>query len=540
MSAGAGPARIAEPTSQPAYFATGWTGGRNPWAIALVVTMATFMEVLDTSIANVSLPHIAGNLSVSQDESTWVLTSYLVSNAVVLPISGWLASKFGRKRFYMTCVALFTIASFLCGIAPSLGWLVFFRVVQGVGGGGLGPSEQAILADTFPPQKRGMAMAVYGMAVVLAPAIGPTLGGYITDNFSWRWVFFINIPVGIASLLLSSRFVTDPPHLRWARERKGGIDWLGLVLIAGGLAALEVVLDKGQEEDWFHSNFITGFTVLAAVSLVSFVAWEWHHDTPIVDVRMFRTKSFAVANALMLVLGIALYGSTVLLPQYMQVLMGYSAELSGMALSPGGMVIIALLPFVGRMVGKVDTRFLVTFGFVVLGSSMIYMARTIDMQMDFATAVKLRALQSIGMAFLFVPIQTIAYAGVPVQKNNQVSGIMNLSRNMGGDIGIAFVTTLVTRRAQLHQANLSSHTTSYDSSFQAKLETMTRGFEHAGATSLAAARQASAAMYRQLTQQATELAYLDALRVLGIATLVMVPLIWLMQRPKPMGAPAGH
>ncbi|MGH7271386.1 MAG: DHA2 family efflux MFS transporter permease subunit, partial [Polyangiaceae bacterium] len=323
----------------PSYFATGWTGGKNPWVIALVVTMATFMEVLDTSIANVSLPHIAGNLSVTQDESTWVLTSYLVSNAVVLPISGWIATKVGRKRFYMTCVAIFTTASFLCGVAPTLGALIFFRVLQGIGGGGLGPSEQAILADTFPPAKRGMAMAVYGMAVVLAPAIGPTLGGFITDNFSWRWVFFINIPVGITSLILSNRVVTDPPHLKEAKAQSGGIDWMGLGLVATGLGCLEVVLDKGQEDDWFHSATITGFALVAAVTLVSFVVWEWNHEHPIVDLKMFKLRSFAVANSLMLVLGVSLYGSTVLLPQYMQVLMGYTAEQSGMVLSPGGLLI---------------------------------------------------------------------------------------------------------------------------------------------------------------------------------------------------------
>lgn len=521
------------------YFVTGWTGGRNPWVIALVVTMATFMEVLDTSIANVSLPHIAGNLSVSQDESTWVLTSYLVSNAIVLPISGWISSKIGRKRFYMTCVALFTISSFLCGVAPTLGSLIFFRVLQGIGGGGLGPSEQAILADTFPPARRGMAMAVYGMAVVLAPAIGPTLGGFITDNFSWRWVFFINIPVGILSLFLTNRIVSDPPHLRDVRERNGGVDWVGLGLIAMGLGCLEVVLDKGQEEDWFHSSFITGFTLVAAVSLVSFVFWEYNHDNPIVDLKMFRRRSFAVANAMMLMLGVALFGSTVLLPQYLQVLMGYSAQQSGMALSPGGLVVIALLPLVGRLVSIVDTRILVALGFAVLSGSMFYMAHTINLQMDFATAVELRAMQSVGMAFLFVPIQTISYAGVPPQKNNQVSGIMNLSRNMGADIGIAFVTTLVARRAQTHQANLSAHTTAYDIPYQAKLDGIARALEKAGSTSFGAARQATAAMYRQLVQQSTQLAYLDALQVLAVATAIMVPLVWLAQRPPPRGAPTG-
>ncbi len=540
MSAAAATAG-AGPTQNPAYFATGWTGGRNPWVIALVVTMATFMEVLDTSIANVSLPHIAGNLSVSQDESTWVLTSYLVSNAVVLPISGWLSTRIGRKRFYMSCVALFTVSSFLCGIAPTLGSLIFFRILQGIGGGGLGPSEQAILADTFPPAKRGMAMAVYGMAVVLAPAIGPTLGGFITDNFSWRWVFFINIPVGIASLLLSNRVVTDPPHLKWAKQHASrGVDWLGLVLVALGLGCLEYVLDKGQEDDWFHSSAIVGFSIVSAVSLVSFVLWELKHENPIVDLKMFRRRSFAVANALMVVLGVALFGSTVLLPQYLQVLMGYTAEQSGMALSPGGFVVILLLPLVGRLVSRVDVRGLITIGFLCLSASLLYMAHKINLQMDFRTAIMLRTIQMAGLAFLFVPIQTVSYAGVEPQKFNQVSGIMNLSRNMGGDIGIAFVTTLITRRAQTHQANLAAHTTAYNPAYMAKLEAMTRVFEHAGAASVDAARQATGAMYRQLVTQATQLAYLDALVALGIATALMVPLVWVAKRAAPIGAPMGH
>ncbi|MCL2451054.1 MAG: DHA2 family efflux MFS transporter permease subunit, partial [Polyangiaceae bacterium] len=501
MSASGPAATAPEP---PAYFKTGWTGGHNPWVIALVVTLATFMEILDTSIANVSLPHIAGNLSVSVDESTWVLTSYLVSNAIVLPISGWIASKVGRKRFYMSCVALFTLSSFLCGIAPTLGTLIFCRVLQGIGGGGLGPSEQAILADTFPPARRGMAMAVYGMAVVLAPAIGPTLGGFITDNFSWRWVFFINVPVGILSLFLSNRFVSDPPHLKQARERSGGVDWVGLGLIATGLAALEIVLDKGQEEDWFHSSFVTGSTLVAAVCLSSFVVWEWRHPSPVVDVRMFERRSFAVANGLMLILGMSLFGSTVLLPQYLQVLMGYTAQQSGMALSPGGVLIILMLPFVGRLVGKVDPRFLITTGFAILSASLFYMAGKIDLQMDFATAVQLRCFQAAGMAFLFVPIQTVSYAGVPVQKYNQVSGIMNLSRNMGGDLGIAFVTTLIARRSQVHQATLSAHTTPYDGVYQAHLNGLVTAFQRGGTTSVEALRRATAAMYRQLVLQATQ------------------------------------
>ncbi|BDG03544.1 DHA2 family efflux MFS transporter permease subunit [Anaeromyxobacter oryzae] len=517
----------------------GFTGGHNPWVVAMTVTLATFMEILDTSIANVSLPHIAGNLSVSQDESTWVLTSYLVSNAIVLPVSGWLATRFGRKRFYMTCVAIFTTSSFLCGIAPNLGALVFLRVVQGMGGGGLGPSEQAILADTFPPQKRGMAFAMYGMAVVLAPAIGPTLGGYITDHFTWRWIFFINIPVGIVSLLLTTRVVVDPPHLAEARRRAGRIDYVGLSLIAVGLGALELVLDKGQEEDWFVSSLITSFAVVSAVALVAFVVWEWRQESPVVDVRLFRNRSFATANLMMLVLGIALFGSTVLLPQYMQVWMGYSAQQAGEALSPGGLVVIMLLPLVGRLVSKVDARWLIAFGFAVLSAALFHMTYTLYPGIDFRTAILMRAFQSVGLAFLFVPINTIAYAGLPAEKNNAVSGIVNLSRNMGGDVGIAFVTTLIARRSQFHQARLAEGVTAGSQTVLARLAGIARGLEHAGSTSADAARQAYGALYRQLVQQAQTLAYLDALYILAWFSAAMVPLVFLTRRVKG-GRMGGH
>jgi DHA2 family multidrug resistance protein len=517
----------------------GFTGGVNPWVIALTVTMATFMEVLDTSIANVSLPHIAGNLSVSQDESTWVLTSYLVSNAIVLPISGWLSTRFGRKRFYMTCVGLFTVSSFLCGLAPNLGLLVFFRVLQGLGGGGLGPSEQAILADTFPPAKRGMAFAVYGMAVVLAPAIGPTLGGTITDNFSWRWIFFINIPVGILSLILSSRVVQDPPHLIEAKQRVGGIDSIGLALIAVGLGALEVVLDKGQEDDWFASPFVTTFSVIAAVALISFVVWEWNHPHPVVEVRLFANRNFAVSNLMMLAVGMALFGSTVLLPQYVQVWMGYSAQDAGMALSPGGVMVILLLPFVGRMIGKVDTRYLIGFGFTVLSVATFHMAFTLYPGVDFRTVVLLRIFQASGLAFLFVPINTIVFAGIPPEKSNQVSGIVNLSRNMGGDIGIAMVTTLIARRSQFHQAQLVSHADYANPALQAKLQAIASSLVHAGSSAVDATHAAYGAIYRQLIQQAQTLAYLDTLFVLACITSLMVPAV-LLTRKAGGRAQMGH
>jgi DHA2 family multidrug resistance protein len=524
----------------PSYFATGWTGGHNPWTVALVVTMATFMEVLDTSIANVSLPHIAGSLSVTQDQSTWVLTSYLVSNAVVLPVSGWMASKIGRKRFYMICVALFTVSSFLCGVAPSLSALIVFRVLQGVGGGGLGPSEQAILADTFPPAKRGMAFAVYGMAVVLAPAVGPTLGGFITDRTSWRWIFFINVPVGVSSLLLTNRVVTDPPHIQHARERSGPIDFAGLALIAIGLAALEVVLDKGQQENWFDSRFILVFSIIAAVALISFVLWERKHEYPIVDVHLFRNATFASANVMMLILGVTLFGSTVLLPLYLQVQMGYSAEQAGMVLSPGGFVVMLLLPLVGRLLSRVDPRLLIGFGFATLSASLFFMAGHLYPGIDFRTAVELRAFQSVGLAFLFVPINTLVYAGVPPQKNNAVSGIVNLSRNMGGDIGIAFVTTLIARRSQLHQSHLAAHTTAYDGEFAATLDAITRFFERTGAAPADAAHRALAFLYRQMLAEATTLAFLEALVILAAVTAAMLPLLLLTRRPELGRAPGSH
>ena len=531
---------MAEATATPAPAQNPpWTGGRNPWLIALTVTMATFMEVLDTSIANVSLPHIAGNLSVTVDESTWVLTSYLVSNAIVLPISGWLATKIGRKRFYMSCVLLFTVSSFLCGIAPNLGALIFFRVIQGLGGGGLGPSEQAILADTFEPRKRGLAFAVCGMAVVLAPAIGPTLGGYITDHYSWRWIFFINIPVGLISLFLSNKMVSDPPHLKEAKKRAGTIDYVGLGLIAVGLGALEIVLDKGQEDDWFSSHFIVGCSLVAAFCLVSFVVWEWQQEHPIVEVKLFKNRNFAAANAMMLALGIALFGTTVLLPQYMQVIMGYSAQQAGMVLSPGGVAIILLMPLVGQMVSRIDTRYLIGFGFGLLSISLFYLAAHLYPGVDFITLIKLRVFQSVGLAFLFVPINTIVYNGVPSEKNNAVSGIVNLSRNMGGDIGIALVTTYLIRHSQLHQGNLVRNTTPYNLAFAQRLSEVATRLEHAGSTASVAAQQATSIVYRQLLAQAQTLAYLDTLRLLAIITGLMIPLVFLTKRPKG-GPQMGH
>ena len=527
-------------TERPRYFETGWTGGHDPWVIALVVSMATFMEVLDTSIANVSLPHIAGDLSVTQDESTWVLTSYLISNAVVLPISGWLATKLGRKRFYMISVALFVVSSFLCGIAPSLGLLVFFRVLQGIGGGGLAPSEQAILVDTFPEKKRGGAMAVYGMAVVLAPAIGPTLGGFITEHFSWRWVFFINVPMGLLSLALTSRIVSDPPHLKEMRARSGGIDWVGLGLISVGLGCFEFVLDKGQEDDWFHSPAIIGFAIAAAVCIVSFVVWEWFEEHPVIDIRMFKSRTFASGAGLMLGVGILLYAPTVLLPAFEQLLMGYTAQQAGETMSPGALALIPLMPIVGVLVAKIDARKLIAVGALLIATSLLYLAGQLYVGIDFRTALFLRLYQVIGLAFLFVPINTLVYAGVPPEKNNAVAGVMNLGRNIGGSIGIAFITTAIARRAQVHQVALSSNTNLYNSAFAARLSGIARSLEHSGASAIDSAQRALAIVYRQVQLQATQLAYLDTFKYLAIAALFMLPLLLVAKSAKPGKASIGH
>ncbi len=516
---------------------TPWKPRHNVWAIALTVTMATFMEVLDTSIANVALPHIAGNLSAGQDESTWVLTSYLVSNAIVLPMSAWLATRMGRKRFYMMCVMLFGISSLLCGLAPTLGSLIFFRVLQGAGGGGLAPSEQAILADTFEPRKRGLAFAVYGLAVVLAPAIGPTLGGYITDNYSWRWIFFINVPVALVSLFFTSRLVEDPPYLAEERRKVLSVDWTGLGLIAVGLGSLQVILDKGERDDWFSSNFINVFAVLAVVGIVGAIVWEYYQDHPIVDVRLFGNRTFAVAFMMMFMVGFTLYGSTVLIPQLLQTLMGYTALSAGMTLSPGGFTIMLLMPLVGTLVAKTDARWLAAFGFVASSAALFYMTG-LNLDMDFRTAALMRVYQSIGIAFLFVPINTLSYTGVPQSKNNSVSALTNLARNVGGSIGISTVTTLLARRSQFHQTVLASRTSSYDPAFRRAVEGLGHVFGPAGGV-VGATAQAYGQVYAMMQRQAAVLSYIDTIYIFAIACAAMAPLAFIMKKPR-AGPAASH
>jgi DHA2 family multidrug resistance protein len=501
--------------------------------------LATFMEVLDTSVANVALPHIAGNLSASTDEATWVLTSYLVANAIILPMGGWFSMLFGRKRFYMICVAVFTLSSFLCGLAPSLGWLVFFRILQGLGGGALQPMSQAVLVETFPREKHGMAMAVFGMGVVLAPVIGPTLGGWLTDDFSWRWIFFINIPVGALSLLMTQALVFDPPYLVRRTFRDGlKIDYMGFGLLALGLGSLEVVLDEGQKEDWFGSQFIIVFAILAAVCLVWVVFWELRHEHPVIDFRVLKIRNFMLGTLAMLVLGFVLYGSTMLLPVMLQTLLGYTALLSGLALSPGGLVVIIFMPLVGTLLHRFEPRWLVIYGVVVSASGLLIMSR-FNLYIDLRTAVWSRMVQSAGMAFLFVPISVAAVRMVPRDRMNYATGLFNLARNIGGSSGIATVTTLLARRGQMHQQNLVSHLTPYDPAYRDAIGRATALLHAHGASLPDAARKAHGLLYGNMLRQAAMLSFADAFWVMAVLFALIIPLMFLMKRTGPVQGPVA-
>jgi len=522
---------------------------RNPWLIALTVTLATFMEVLDTSIANVALPHIAGSLGASEDEATWVLTSYLVANAIILPASAYLTTFIGRKRFYMICVVLFGISSALCGLAPSLPLLILFRVIQGAGGGGLQPSEQAILADTFPPEKRGQAFALYGFAVVAAPAIGPTLGGWITDNLSWRWCFYINVPVAILSLFLTNRMVDDPPHIQEQvkRSRKAGLnlDYFGFSLLALGFGSLEFVMDKGQEDDWFGSRLITTFVVVCVLSLLTLFIWELKqirsNHRPILDLTLFRMRNFAVSFVLMFSLGVVLFGTTVMIPQFVQTLLGYTAEQAGLVISPGGVTVMLMMPIVGFLVSRVDPRWMIVYGFLVSAAALFTMT-TLDLQVSYAYIAWLRVFQAAGLAFLFIPINTLSYNGIPMTKNNDVSGLTNLARNIGGSVGTAFVVTMLARRQQFHQERLGSVIAPGDNNLQSMLDRLGGYLMHAGrAASLSQGKAlAQGNLYSQLIRQSTMLAYIDVIKVLAVIMLLLVSLVFLMRRPPKGGGRTGH
>jgi DHA2 family multidrug resistance protein len=498
-----------------------WRPKFNPWLIGVVVAVAAFMEVLDTSIANVALPYIGGNLGASTDQSTWVLTSYLVSNAIVLPISGWFSSVLGRKRFFMLCLIIFTISSLLCGFAPSLGAIIIFRILQGAGGGGLQPIAQAILADTFPPEKRGLAFALYGVTVIVAPTIGPTLGGFITDNFSWRWIFFINIPVGILALFLVYRLIEDPP---WAKRQAGAasrIDYIGVSLLVLGVGALQILLDKGQEDDWFGSRFIVTLAVLAVVGLVSLVIWEWFYKHPIIDVRLFKNLNFLGANGMMFVLGVVLFASLVMLPLFLQSILGYSAQSAGLVLSGGGLLLLFMMPVIGVLSSKVQARYLIAFGWLTLAMAMFYSSRQLELGMSFRSAAMLRIVQVFGMAFLFVPINLSSYVGMPTDKSSSIAGIVNFMRNIGSSVGTSMVTTIIARRSQIHQVYLAANVTPGATSVAHALSGLTARMAASGLDAVQSSRVAYAILYRSVILQATTLAYVDAFMILAVIALVM-------------------
>ncbi|MBM7488703.1 DHA2 family multidrug resistance protein [Bradyrhizobium sp. USDA 3686] len=536
-------------TAQGSASAGGWSpersaaGGHNPYLIAFVVSIATFMEVLDTTIANVALRHIAGGLAVGIDESTYVITSYLVANAIVLSISGWLSTVIGRKRFYMICVAIFTVSSLLCGFAWNLQALVLFRILQGLGGGGMATSEQAILADSFPPHKRGQAFAIYGVAVVVAPVVGPTLGGWITDTYTWHWVFLINVPMGLLSLFLVGTLVKEPSGAEEEREKllsKGlRVDYVGFLLVAIGLGSLEYVLDEGQRNDWFGSNMIVFFAVLSAMSLLALIPWELTREDPIVDLRLLGRRQFAACFLVMLATGAVLISTTQLLPQLLQSDLNYTAMLAGLALSPGGVATLVLMPVVGRLVSSVQPKYLIMFGAAIVAFSMWHLTGLTG-DITYGYAAMSRIFLALGLPFLFLPVTTASYDGVPPDKTNQASALINVARNIGGSMGVALAQTILAQRQQFHQSRLIEHAAPSDLGYQQTIETMTRFFQAQGSNASDAASQAVAWVGRTLQQQVDLLAYIDVFWTLAIIAVLMIPTAAVL-RPIKLGAPArGH
>jgi DHA2 family multidrug resistance protein len=503
-----------------------WVPTFNPWLVAISVMLATVMEVLDTSVANVALPHIAGNLSATPEEATWVLTSYLISNAIVLPATSWITKFIGRKRFLIICIILFTIASALCGAAPNLYILILARILQGLGGGALQPIAQAVLLESFPPAKRGAAMALYGMGVVVAPIIGPTLGGWITDNYSWRWIFYVNLPVGALAAFMANTFVEDPPYLK--DQKPGRIDYIGFGLMALGLSALELTLDLGQQRDWFESPLIVFTASMSALSIISFVIWELYIDEPIVQLRVFINRNFAVGCAMIASVGVVLYGSTALLPLFLQTLLGYPALQSGMAVSPRGIGSILSMVVVGRLIGKVDARYLIAFGFAVLGGS-TYVFTGLNLYIAQTNIIYPMIVSGFAMGFVFVPLTTITMATLPQTEIGNASGIYNLMRNTGGSIGIAIMTTMLARNAQVHQAALTTHTTQYDTAYQQLIRQLTATFS-ATMDAASAAQQAAASVYGMVVRQAMVLSYIDNFRILAFLCFLCVPSAFIFKR----------
>jgi DHA2 family multidrug resistance protein len=507
----------------------------NPWIVAVAVMFATFMEVLDTTVVNVSLPHIAGNLSATIDEATWVLTSYLVANAIILPMTGWLASFIGRKRLLMLSVTGFTISSFLCGLAPTLPLLIAFRILQGATGGAMQPLSQAVLLEAFPPQDRGKAMGFWGLGIVVAPILGPVLGGWLTDSYSWRWVFYINIPVGIASIVMTQLYIFDPSYIRQATRR---VDYWGIGMLAVGIGALQIVLDKGQQEDWFSSTFITTLAIISIVTLIALVVHELRTDEPIIDLRVFKARSYAIGVFLMTVVGFVLYGSMVLLPIMLQTLLFYPSIQAGIAMAPRGIGSFFMMPIVGLMTGKFDPRKLLISGLMVGGGTLIWLSR-LNLQAGYWDIFWPQLIQGAGMALLFVPLTTVAMDPVPRERMGNATSLFNLMRNIGGSIGIAMTGTMLQRHQQAMTTTLGAHVTPYDPAAQSMFTQARAAFMAAGADAVTATNRAYAAMAGTVQRQAAIVSFVGLFQLLGILFLVLIPLVFIMQRPKSGRGPAG-
>ncbi len=504
----------------------------------MTVALAAFMEVLDTSIANVALPHIGGSLGASTDEATWVLTSYLVSNAIVLPLGGWASSLMGRRNFFVLCISGFTVASFLCGAAPSLPILLVCRVLQGAFGGGMQPMAQAIMADSFEPHRRGQAFALYGLVAVLAPSIGPTAGGWITDNFSWRWIFFINIPVGILAFILVTRLVEDPPWIKADLSRLRHMDYMGLAFLATAMGGLQIMLDKGEENDWFSSGFIRFFCFLFVFGIVGLIAWEWRQKEPLINLRLFKYRNFAICCFLMMLVGGVLNANTVLQPQFTQQLLGWTATTAGLALTAGGVTLLFMMPFAGFATNKVSARYLAAIGFTLLVITFRYAADVTNLQMSFAEASWLRVVQMLPLPFCFISITNAAYIGMPREQSNQVAGLINFVRNIGGSILIAVTNAQVTSRSMWHEQHLQQAMTpgtiGFDQHRNALSGFLGNAFGAANSNSMALAQ-----IYHQLNQQAQTQGYQDVYMELAWASVVLIGLAFLLSKNRPGDVPAG-
>jgi DHA2 family multidrug resistance protein len=512
-----------------------WKPKANPWLIAVVVTLAAFMEVLDTTIVNVSLPYIAGDLASSYDDSTWTLTSYLAANGIVLTVSGYLARVLGRKRYFLICISMFTVCSFLCGIATNLPELIIFRMMQGFFGGGLQPNQQSIILDTFPPDKRGAAFGLTAIATVVAPVLGPTIGGYLTFDYNWRWVFFLNVPIGIFATFMVSILVEDPP---WAKKQKAGLDVIGLSLITIGLGCLEVMCDRGEDEDWFGSGFIQLMACLAVIGILGAIGWLLIAKKPIVNLRVLADRNFATGFIAISALGFVLYAAAVVIPQFAQQVLGYNAILAGLVLSPGALVIIMLIPFIGRLLPVVQTRLLIATGFFLTGASMIY-SSSLNPQIDFRSLVYIRAAQVVGLAFLFVPISTIAYSTIPKRLNGDASALFTMGRNVIGAIGISIANSQVTERTQIREAYLSHWATPFRYQYNALVDSYRNTAQAAGVGRSMLSATATHQALTNFREQAQILAYNDVFSMVGILAFIIAPMCLLFAPSKAGGRPGG-